>query len=774
MTTMPYSIPCRAPSCAHPPSRRRPTPHRPRLRPSCLALIALPALAAAQTAPDAAPNTVVVEAARAAAVAAPSRIDAARLQTLRAAGSDTATLLRDIPGISLQGAGGVSSLPAIHGLAGDRVRVQVDGMDLIASCPNHMNPPLSYLDPSSIAALDVWAGIAPVSAGGDSLGGTIVARTADPEFAAAGAAALVKGEAGAFVRSNGRARGGHLAATYATETLSARYHGSAARAGNHDAGDDFKTSPDTGRVGHTLPLDEVGSTAYDTRNHTLGLAWRSGAHLLDLRLGYQDLPEQLYPNQRMDMLGNTQRRTNLRYVGRLERGTLEARLYHEDVEHFMDFGADKRFWYGTNSGAGAPCAPIRFHGDPAGTCAAGMPMRTESRNTGITLKAELPFGDAALLRVGGEAQAYRLDDRWPASGGGMGPGHFDNIADGRRDRLALFGEWQARHGERWTSLVGARVERVTSDAGAVHGYSGAANAPGAQVAEAAAFNARDRKRRDHHVDLAALARWRADATLDVEFGAARKVRSPNLYERFAWSSWAMASTMNNFVGDGNGYVGNPDLKPEAAYTASATFDWHADDRRWWLKATPYVTHVSDYVDAVARAGWKPAQFNVLGYANQSARLVGLDLSGRVPLARGASGDWDAEAVVAYVDGENRDTGDSLYQVMPLNAKLMLTHRHGGWNGAVEWVLVKSKADGSDVRNEIPTAGYGLLHLRAGHAWPRVRFDVGVENLLDKLYFLPTGGAYVGQGRTMSITGVPWGIAVPGPGRSVYASVTLSF
>ena len=56
----------------------------------------------------------------------------------------------------------------------------------------------------------------------------------------------------------------------------------------------------------------------------------------------------------------------------------------------------------------------------------------------------------------------------------------------------------------------------------------------------------------------------------------------------------------------------------------------------------------------------------------------------------------------------------------------------------------------------------------------MRLEVGVENLLDKLYFLPTGGAYVGQGSTMSMNGVPWGIPVPGPGRSVYASVTVSF
>ena len=68
----------------------------------------------------------------------------------RARTSDTASLLANIPGVSLYGNGGVSSLPAIHGMADDQVRVKVDGMDLISACANHMNPPLSYLDPSNV------------------------------------------------------------------------------------------------------------------------------------------------------------------------------------------------------------------------------------------------------------------------------------------------------------------------------------------------------------------------------------------------------------------------------------------------------------------------------------------------------------------------------------------------------------------------------------------------------------------------------------------------
>ncbi|HMX11021.1 MAG TPA: TonB-dependent receptor plug domain-containing protein, partial [Burkholderiaceae bacterium] len=126
----------------------------------------------------------------------------------RAATSDSAKLLLDVPGLSLYTAGGVSSLPAIRGLADDRLRVQVDGMDLVSACANHMNPPLSYIDASAVRGVEVFAGIAPVSAGGDSIGGTIALRSADPEFAAAGAGLLTRGEVGASARSNGRAAAG--------------------------------------------------------------------------------------------------------------------------------------------------------------------------------------------------------------------------------------------------------------------------------------------------------------------------------------------------------------------------------------------------------------------------------------------------------------------------------------------------------------------------------------------------------------------------------------
>jgi iron complex outermembrane receptor protein len=127
-----------------------------------------------------------------------------------------------------------------------------------------------------------------------------------------------------------------------------------------------------------------------------------------------------------------------------------------------------------------------------------------------------------------------------------------------------------------------------------------------------------------------------------------------------------------------------------------------------------------------------------------------------------------------VRGKNTDTGDDLYNIMPLNAKLTLTHKIGGWDNALEIEGVSGKKKVADARNEIQTGGYALVNLRASYSWRQARLDFGVANLFDRGYALPTGGAYTGQGTTMGINSIPWGIAVPGMGRSLYAGVNVKF
>ena len=707
--------------------------------------------------------------------------DSETVASAKARTSDTASLLANTPGVSLYSNGGVSSLPAVHGIADDKVRVTVDGMSLISACANHMNPPLSYIDPTNVGAITVFAGITPVSAGGDSIGGSILVNSPGPEFAAAGRGSLVKGEAGTFYRSNGMGYGANLAFTIAGENLTFGYAGAIAHADNYAAAADFRAAGLAATGKGWLAGNEVGSSRYESQNHYLGLALRHKAHLVEVGLGMQNIPYQGFPNQRMDMTSNRNIRANLRYSGQYEWGALEARIYGDLTRHKMDFGSDKQYFYGSAATILAP----------------GMPMDTKGLNLGAVVKADIRLSGRDVLRVGLDSQRYRLNDWWPPSpsvlppgytSGGMAPDTFVNIRDGQRDRIGVFSEWEARWSPRWITLLGLRSDTVMMNTGPVQGYNGGMMYNGMPLYPATTFNTANRQRTDANFDATALARYAPKATLDFEFGYARKAHSPNLYERYAWSTNRMAMEMVNFAGDGNYYVGNLGLKPEVANTVSVSGAWHdrAKERRG-LSITPYFTSVHDYINAIrcptAVCGSSDAVvanlnattgFVYLQFANQNARLYGVDISGHALLASTSYGRFTATAVVNIVRGENRTTGDNLYNIMPVSTRVSVIHRIRKWTNTIEQQLVDAKRNVSQARNELRTGGYGLLNLRTSYDLGRFRLDTGMENVLNKFYASPLGGAYVGQGATMSGPSIPWGIPVPGQGRSLYVGMTVRF
>ena len=176
--------------------------------------------------------------------------------------SDATELLRGVPGVSVSGAGGISSLPAIHGLADDRLRIQVDGTDLMPACPNHMNSPLSYADPTRVESVTVFSGIAPVSVGGDSIGGSIQVKSTPPEFARPGEPLLLGGRAGTFYRSNGDVLGYTLGATAAGEWLSLTLGSRTPAPGTSGPEAPSSRSPPAPRAAAPFPADVIASSAF--------------------------------------------------------------------------------------------------------------------------------------------------------------------------------------------------------------------------------------------------------------------------------------------------------------------------------------------------------------------------------------------------------------------------------------------------------------------------------------------------------------------------------
>ncbi len=659
---------------------------------------------------------------------------------------DAASLLADVPGVSLYTNGSTASLPVIHGMADDRVKIDIDGMTITAACPNHMNPALSYMDASKIASMDVMAGITPVSLGGDSIGGTIAVKSKEPVFAKNPNEVIITGDTGAFYRSNGHARGASLNADVANDTLSVRYSGFMEKTENYRDGN--------GRI--------VKGTLAQQHNHALTVAYKINEdNILSLKATKTYVDFAGFPNEYMDMLNNTATNFNASYKGKVGKVRLDANAYQQKTDHYMNKILTER--------------------------TGNMPMYTQAKERGYNLKATIPLSDAQTLKLGTDYDHYSLNDWWPAATatvGGMGPNTFWNINNGHRDRLGAYIETVSQWSEKLSSNIGIRTDRVSMNTGNVVGYNTLATPMANDPKDASGFNALNHQKTDKNYDVTATTKYEYSNTSDIEVGFARKTRSPNIYERYAWAGGygsnpltsgpiAMDMAMVNWFGDGNGYVGNINLRPEIAHTFSATFALHdSTQKEWGIKLTPYYTKVHDYIDVTvlgtATAGGYSG-IRLLQFTNTDAHLFGADVSGYANVWDNASyGTGTLKSVIGYTRGM-RDNGGSLYHIMPLHAKVSLDHRMGGWNSGIDIQGVGAKDSVDTLRKEPLTPGYALIDLRTGYQISKnIQWDVAVTNLLDKGYALPLGGVDVLNYAKTTYT------PLQGMGRSFNTALTIKF
>lgn len=623
---------------------------------------------------------------------------------------DTARLIRDVPGVSSYSAGAVSNLPAIHGMADDRINILVGGVQTTSACANHMNPPLSYLGPSNVESIEVYSGVMPVSRGGDAIGGTIIAEPKMPVFAPETSGALPSRERAAGLSrfpitalpQPGEIRFGENGAVLATGSVSSYFKGnyngystngqanvatrnwSILYNGDYQRGNDFHAG---GRG------DKVLSTNFIAENHSATLAFKNNNQYLSLRGAYQNIPYQGFANQRMDMTKNQNYQFEGRFKGNLDTGAVDAKVYWNNVNHEMGFLQDKQ--------------------------PADMPMATVGTDFGYSAKHETEFHKFArkeTLRLGSEFHGFLLNDWWepvvaswkpgttmnmgmmraymPAMNM-MGPQAFWNINNGRRNRLAHYAEWDAEWSDEWSSLVGVRNDTVWLSTGNVQPYNwqnpvpmtvcpinmmgvmqpcapsatmGMAN-PDAVAARN--FNAQNRARTNINFDMTAMMRYQPNNMSKYEFGYSRKTRSPNLYELYAWAPGSMAASMNNWFGDANGYVGNLNLQPEVAHTVGLTAMYKdPKDGVWEARVNPYYSYIENYIDAArwnnfatpsTLANGLPSTyvFQTLQFQNYKAYIYGADLSGRYKVYDNPDyGRVDASIVASYTYGQNMEMGQT--------------------------------------------------------------------------------------------------------------------
>ncbi len=639
---------------------------------------------------------------------------------------DSAQLLKKAVGANIVSNGPLSGIAQYRGMSRYRLTTQVNGAIISAGGPNWMDPPLSYAPAAHLESLEVFRGIASVSAGQETFGGVIRANTWQGEFSEGG------------VRFNGRTRAGgqtvndgrlvSVAASVANDTH--LFNVSALR----ESADDAESAD-----GDVVP------TEYERDRYDIGYGFQQGGHVVRVSYGRNETGDAGTPALPMDIayIDSDLFGVTWDYAGETYR--VHAKLHASDIDHGM-----------TN-----------YHLRSA-PMAGGMWRRniTGSDNQGFAVTLE---AGAWTFGLDGHEEIHVSDIDNPNN-----PMFFvTNFNDSERRVLGVFAEREVALGNAWIVEAGLRFNRVDMDSDPVNATPAVMGMAPA-VALRDGFNAADLSQTDNNVDWVIKLNYGASSTLDYYAGISRKSRSPSYQERYLWLPLQATAGL----ADGRTYTGNVELDPEVAHEVEFGLDWRRGD--FTVAPRIFYRDVSDYIQGTASGNMAAVMFvqmmNMMNgtsnaapleFNNVDATFYGFDVDWAYQLSES----WSLEGVVNFVRGERDDVNDNLYRVAAPNAFLAVNYDAERWGLTLESFVYDSQDNVSETNSETETSGYTLLNLK-GH-WlmaEGLKLGFGVTNLADRDYADHLGGI----NRVRGNADLAVGERLPGYGRSLFARLDYSW
>ncbi len=637
---------------------------------------------------------------------------------------DTASLLERIPGANVNRNGPLTGIASYRGMFGNRVNISVDGANFKEVGPNSMDPPLSHIPAPLTGSLKVYRGIAPVSSGIDTIGGSMKVETRKGAFAE-GEGVETHGLASMGYSSVEDGHYGVLLGSVANQNHKAYLSGS------KEQGRDYRIRNNQKQV----------PTRYDRESFTAGYGFQQDGHEFGINYSNNNTGHTGTPALPMDIIYVKGGLYDANYSWDLGDGyTLKSNVYYQKMRHLMNN-------YTMRSGSML------------------MRNRTNVEAGGLDLAFTMPFMSGDLtIGINGDQSNHEAD----VSGSmlnGMMAFNTTGFNEVERDRYSVFSEWDGEIAQNLSLELGARFTHTWENSGLVSTDNMMGGLGAARQTLQNTFNAADRSKSFDDVDLVSVLRYSMNATTDIEIGFARKNRAPSYQELYLWD----VSEATAGLADGRLYVGNLDLKHETAYQFELGLDWHGENA--YFAPRVFYHYVDDYIQGLPSSQTSIAaaattiNANVLKFSNIEAQLYGIDLEAGYSIDE----DWRIDAGLNYVRGQrlNSPTGDDdLYRISPLNGRTQVTYNHSGWMGAIEGIFVADQGDVAGYNNELKTKGYMLLNLRGSYEpYKGLVIGTGMENVLDTKNFDHLGGLDRVNGGTSRVAQ---------PGRNIYATLSFSW
>ncbi|MCH9698890.1 MAG: TonB-dependent receptor [Gammaproteobacteria bacterium] len=650
---------------------------------------------------------------------------------------DSALLLKRVPGGNVNRNGPLTNLPQYRGLFGNRIGVRVDGVSIQEVGPNAMDTRSSAVPKTQVKSIKVYRGIAPVSAGMETLGGAIEINSRRSQFAES-----VTPEFHGMVNAGyswvdfGRYYGGTLGLSNDRHRVNA--------GGNIEKGNNYKFRGDK---------KSVRPSQYDREVFSAGYGFKpADGHEISVDYDFKDTGHTGTPSLPMDIEYIRTNIASIRYTGKLT-----------DNLDILFRGFFNRGRHGMSNHLLRP-APR-----PGGGAQRFREATTKLQSGGFNLHFLMSDIQGGNLTVGFDGDTTIND---AVISDFTNPMFFiDNFVNSTKNRWSGFAEWNGDIAENLNMEIGFRYAHVQMNTDRVDTILARIRPPAAALRDR--FNNSDRSKNDNLFDAAAVFRYTASDTLDLEFGAARKTRAPSYQERYLW----IPLEATGGLADGRIYVGDPSLDHEKSYQVEMGVDWH--DHGAYFAPRAFYRYVIDYIQGLPSTDQatnmvagviQPNGPGPLQFSNIDAHLWGVDLETGYAI----NDNFRIDAILSYVRGKRADGDeDNLYRIAPLNGRVSFTYEYTDWLAALTYVGAMKQEHTANFNGERETSGYSILNLYTQyrpsfHDYAEgITVGVGVDNII--------GTQYTDHLNGINRAGNPdlaRGRRIPNPGRNVY--VTLRY
>lgn len=639
---------------------------------------------------------------------------------------DSTELVRSLPGAAVVKNGPMTGFAQYRGMFGQRINTVIDGTTITAGGPNWMDAPLHYAPTAKLKSIRVYRGIAPVSSGQETIGGSIVVDNFQGSFAAS-SDWKASGDISLGGESNNSSNAVAGIFTLANQnrllSLSAL----------QESGDDSEFDAGT-----------ITPTEYDRSRFDLHTGFKQGAHEFYLNAGRNETGDAGTPALPMDIKLIDTDLFSAKYSYTQNNAIITAQWFGNEVEHVMT----------NHELRTSPANMMRFRTATAVGDSDGFKVNYQNTLQMLSYTVGL---DA-------HSSEHSTDITNPNSAMFL----VENFDGAERELVGAFAEFTFDATDSIEVETGVRVNQASTDSDEVS----VAGMMGMMAMNmntlTTAFNAADRSKEDTLVDWVLSTSSAMGDNLYLHAGVARKNRAPSYQERYLWAP--LESTGG--LADGNTYIGDIDLEPEVAHEINLGLDWSQESTR--ISPRLYYRDVKDYIQGTPVTSGTAMMVNnmmnpdrdLLQFTNVDAKIYGVDINWNHTLTQNIN----LRGVVNYVRGERKDIDDNLYRISPLNMLYALDYQADNWGVSVENHLFNKQDKVSETNNEQQTSGYGLVAVSAYTELDNgLTLTAGIDNLLDKTY----QDHLAGYNRATNADIAP-NVRLPGKERNLYLKARYKF